>query len=83
MLLVTKLNVSLQRFTSKLITVPANRNRRIFIATITQSDADQLAAQPAVAQLLITAALITTVDQSEVSQSAVQPAVAQLLATTV
>ena len=82
MLLVTKLNISLPRFTPKLIIVPANRNRRIFIATITQSDVDQLAAQPAVAQLLITAALITTVDQSEVAQSAVRPAVAQLLATT-
>jgi hypothetical protein len=81
MLLVTKLNVSLPSFTSTLITVPDNRNRRIFIATITRSDVYQLAAQPAVAQPLITAALITTVAQSEVAQSAVQPAVAQLLAT--
>jgi len=61
MLLVTKLNVSLPRFTSKLITVPANWNHRRFIATITQSDVDQLAAQPAVTQPLITTALIITV----------------------
>ena len=68
MLLVTKLNISLPRFTPKLIIVPANRNRRIFIATITQSDVDQLAAQPAVAQILITAALITTVAQQSTSK---------------